>query len=147
MVATPSQWRSVFAYACALVALAACLPSSLAVPVSSKRQQVVEMAPTFNTMRKCGVSDGPSPNLHLLLPINKGAAGKNLCKTVLSSIAQGYKPIIVNWESTTTNRELLQLEKVSGAWRRAMAKTRLKAKSHSSVLQPSTTSSTATSTA
>jgi hypothetical protein len=55
-----------------------------------------------------------SRQLYLLMPINQAGAGKNLCKTILSSIVQGYKPIIINWESTSTDRAALQVEKVTG---------------------------------
>jgi hypothetical protein len=41
-----------------------------------------------------------SRKLHLLLPVNAGAAGQSssFCKTLLSAVAHGYSPIILNWD-------------------------------------------------
>jgi hypothetical protein len=58
--------------------------------------------------------DRPNRQLYLLMPINKAGAGPNLCKAILSTIVQGYKPIIINWESTSRNVAKLQIEKVTG---------------------------------
>jgi hypothetical protein len=53
--------------------------------------------------------------VHLLVPINKGAAKKSeaFCKTLLSTLIHGYEPIIINWD-VDHNWEFMQRLKVIG---------------------------------
>jgi len=53
--------------------------------------------------------------VHLLLPVNAGAAGNSqgFCKTLLSAIVHGDEPTVVNWDMER-DWELMQRMKVIG---------------------------------
>jgi hypothetical protein len=56
-----------------------------------------------------------SRRLHLLLPVNAGAAGQSsaFCKTLLSAVVHGYSPIVLNWD-VEGDYDFMQRLKVTG---------------------------------
>lgn len=55
--------------------------------------------------------------LHLLLPINSGAAMQSqarFCKTVLSALINGYEPTVINWDVGEASGYELQIKKITG---------------------------------